>query len=610
LVRQRLMGSIRKAAHSMLHTALRLLCLGRHTCCCLALVLLHLVSSLTPVSNGETRDIPHWRASSMSSPSVAPRDALADLPTLAAQFEQDVQRVETWVNADKNTDYTTETGVSVPSVQKVIANVNAMIAPDLAAINKAVTDSQSAASAASNSATSASTDATTASNAADLAESYSTTASSDATTATDAATRADASAQSAATARDNAAASMTSAQQASSAAASSQTAAASSATAAASSATASSNSATQSANSATAANTSAGNSASSASAALGSQQTAATSATNAASSATASANSATQSANSATASANSATQSANSAASINPANLVKKAGDTMTGDLSVQAASFNFLTSAGAVQARFRGDPTYGIGFVNIANAAWNFYVTDAGNAAVRGTFTAAGGTLTGTLSINAASLHMRFNQANGTLGPVMQYAGVWGVTDAANANWNLQITDAGNTTIRGGLTVAGIQNNGGLNSTGQIQSSNYYVGYGGTKPRQLAQDPNLARGGGVGFLNNANNAWTFFSSDDGSATFQSNVYVGSAVYQTDGNITNMGWASGQALSTIFSQKAASGGNCRLASGQNFGVVSNQGGALPLPYVVYGLTGPANGTANAISIYGAIVQAV
>lgn len=50
---------------------------------------------------------------------------------------------------------------------------------------------------------------------------------------------------------------------------------------------------------------------------------------------------------------------------------------------------------------------------------------------------------------------------------------------------------------------------------------------------------------------------------------------------------------------------ATRGAIAGTVNGNNFGVVSSQGGGLPSNYVVYGLTGPGNGTANAISVLGA-----
>ena len=286
---------------------------------------------------------------------VEPRDALADLPTLAAQFEQDVQRVQTWVNADANTDYLTETSVAVPSVQKVIANVNAMIAPDLAKINQAVTDSQTAASSASASETNSASSASAASTSATNSAASANAANASATNASDDASRADASSTSAASARDAAVTAQNNAQTSANAAASSATQASNSQTAASASQTAASTSETNAASSASAANTSAGNSAASASAALGSQNAAKTSETNSAASASAAATSATNAKTS-------ETNAANSAASINPATLlkvannlsdvanaatscsnlgaVKKSGDTMSGTLTVPSLAF------------------------------------------------------------------------------------------------------------------------------------------------------------------------------------------------------------------------------------------------------------------------------
>lgn len=40
----------------------------------------------------------------------------------------------------------------------------------------------------------------------------------------------------------------------------------------------------------------------------------------------------------------------------------------------------------------------------------------------------------------------------------------------------------------------------------------------------------------------------------------------------------------------------------------NFGVISSLNGSLPAPYVVAGLAGPGNGTANAITVYGVLLR--
>ena len=107
-------------------------------------------------------------------------------------------------------------------------------------------------------------------------------------------------------------------------------------------------------------------------------------------------------------------------------------------------------------------------------------------------------------------------------------------------------------------------------------------------------------------------NAFTF--NGDGNFALQGAVTTGGGgVLAADGNVY-MPWA-GQWLSTYLTNlnnsityvnntKAGAGAQCQRAGAtQSFGVISGNP-VLPHPWVVVGLTGPGNGTANAITVYG------
>ena len=100
-------------------------------------------------------------------------------------------------------------------------------------------------------------------------------------------------------------------------------------------------------------------------------------------------------------------------------------------------------------------------------------------------------------------------------------------------------------------------------------------------------------------------NAFTF--NGDGNLGIQGAVTTGGGgVLAADGNVY-MPWA-GQWLSTYLTNlnngKAGAGAQCQRAGAtQSFGVISGNP-VLPHPWVVVGLTGPGNGTANAITVYG------
>ena len=100
-------------------------------------------------------------------------------------------------------------------------------------------------------------------------------------------------------------------------------------------------------------------------------------------------------------------------------------------------------------------------------------------------------------------------------------------------------------------------------------------------------------------------NAFTF--NGNGDIAIQGMLYVGAGgALSGDGNVY-MPWA-GQWLSTYLTNlnngKAGAGAQCQRAGAtQSFGVISGNP-VLPHPWVVVGLTGPGNGTANAITVYG------
>lgn len=239
---------------------------------------------------------------------------------------------------------------------------------------------------------------------------------------------------------------------------------------------------------------------------------------------------------------------------------VNKAGDTMSGPLSlVSSASLGLLggriymqTPAGVGEGFFAADPSYGLGFINAAQTQWTMNVSNAGNMNVLGRVMAGSG---GTVSPGAP--HMFYGR--------VAYGFVGG--QAGECGWQ-----AGN---------------GG--------SSFYCRG---------------RTGGGIEYVNNTYTA-VVASIDDagniggGTVTAALNLQAGNgaARFQSDGNVVGPGMPYGDLYSAL-AQKVGPA-VCYFNSGVNdFGVISNVNGALPNPWVVVGLSGPGNGTANAISIYG------
>ncbi len=117
--------------------------------------------------------------------------------------------------------------------------------------------------------------------------------------------------------------------------------------------------------------------------------------------------------------------------------------------------------------------------------------------------------------------------------------------------------------------------------------------------------------GGGLEIINSAYNGIPWNCSNDGETWQGSSLHVGGATLQADGNIFGGVW--GGPLSTYVDSrlngKANAGARVQWDSGvNNFGSIERLNGALPAPWVVCGLSGPGNGTANAIAVYGVVLR--
>lgn len=301
-----------------------------------------------------------------------------DLDATAARFEEDVARNATFVNGQEWEDFITADGRAVPSLSKVVANVEDMIAPDVATIMQGATTATQAATQAQASAASAAQDAQSTDASAELVESYAATVAADAASAKDSADRAEAAEDAAGSARDTAVAAQNSVQQNADRASTAATNASASESAAAGSAQHAGDYATQTGLDVQAASTHAGNAAASAVAASGAEGRAATSATAAA--------------QSASASAASADLSAQHASAINPANFIQTTGGIVTGTLRMDGQHELHLGWSGG-QARLRGDTGMpGCGFVNSSGANWNMQIIDDGRIIFRNTLSVQGG--------------------------------------------------------------------------------------------------------------------------------------------------------------------------------------------------------------------------
>ncbi|MDF3083678.1 phage tail fiber protein [Burkholderia sola] len=115
--------------------------------------------------------------------------------------------------------------------------------------------------------------------------------------------------------------------------------------------------------------------------------------------------------------------------------------------------------------------------------------------------------------------------------------------------------------------------------------------------------------GGGIEIINSAYNAATWSVDDWGTMYMR-----GTQILATDGNL-NLTWRGRYLSAEIddiwgnINARASAGARVQWDSGvNNFGTVDRLNGALPAPWVVCGLSGPGNGTANAIVVYGVVLR--
>ncbi|MFP3529456.1 phage tail protein [Burkholderia sp. SIMBA_042] len=115
--------------------------------------------------------------------------------------------------------------------------------------------------------------------------------------------------------------------------------------------------------------------------------------------------------------------------------------------------------------------------------------------------------------------------------------------------------------------------------------------------------------GGGMEIINSAYNAVTWSVDDWGTMYMR-----GAQILTTDGNL-NLTWRGRYLSAEIddiwgnINARASAGARVQWDSGvNNFGTVDRLNGALPAPWVVCGLSGPGNGTANAIVVYGVVLR--
>ncbi|KVE72078.1 hypothetical protein [Burkholderia vietnamiensis] len=220
----------------------------------------------------------------------------------------------------------------------------------------------------------------------------------------------------------------------------------------------------------------------------------------------------------------------------------------------------------------------------------------------------------------------------------VQASAAKWMVTNGANTAANLAVNDAGTVTARGELQAGGgtavVAPDGNLSGSlwgGWLSNflPNNYVNRAGSSMSgrlTLARDGwdadlglraadnvqaylRARRTGGLELINNAYNAVTWSVDDWGTMYMR-----GQQILNTDGNLFcsyRGAWMS-DILNDLYNRdntKANAGARVQWDSGvNNFGTVERLNGALPAPWVVCGLSGPGNGTANAITVYGVVLR--
>ncbi|RQR25578.1 phage tail protein [Burkholderia sp. Bp9142] len=213
-----------------------------------------------------------------------------------------------------------------------------------------------------------------------------------------------------------------------------------------------------------------------------------------------------------------------------------------------------------------------------------------------------------------------------------------WMVTNSANTAANLMVNEGGTVIARGELQTAGgatrVALDGNLYGSvwgGWLSNflSNNYVNRSGTTMwgrLMLARDGwdadfglraadgaqtflRARRGGGIELINSAYNAVTWQLDDSGTMFMR-----GQQILNTDGNLfcAYRGAWMNAILDDLYNRdngKANAGARVQWDSGvNNFGTIDRLNGALPAPWVVCGLSGPGNGTANAIVVYGVVLR--
>ncbi|UEP34887.1 phage tail protein [Burkholderia ambifaria] len=252
------------------------------------------------------------------------------------------------------------------------------------------------------------------------------------------------------------------------------------------------------------------------------------------------------------------------------------------------------------------------------------------------------GGQVNGTVTLYGASDYgsqLVFN-SNGYAPRIQVQASAakWMVTNGANTAANLAVSDGGTVTARGELQAGGgtsvVAPDGNLSGSqwgGWLSNflPNNYVNRAGSTMwgrLTLARDGwdadfglraadgaqtylRARRAGGLELINNAYNAVTWSVDDWGTMYMR-----GQQILNTDGNLfcSYRGAWMNAILDDLYNRdnsKANAGARVQWDSGvNNFGTVDRLNGALPAPWVVCGLSGPGNGTANAITVYGVVLR--
>lgn len=241
---------------------------------------------------------------------------------------------------------------------------------------------------------------------------------------------------------------------------------------------------------------------------------------------------------------------------FDPNSKVNKAGDTMTGDLRVKQP--NNSEARGFVVARADGTAQ-----------AW-FHGTMSGNYSAWATMKPDGGWQSNVIVVYNDDNRVHFNS-------------------------NIHITALSRFYNRPTLNRDGWQADIGLRNNRPGYDSWTYL---------RARD-----GGGLEIINGAYNAVTWAVDDWGTMYMR-----GTQILNTDGNL-NLTWRGRYLSAEIddiwgnINARASAGARVQWDSGvNNFGTVDRLGGALPAPWVVCGLSGPGNGTANAIVVYGVVLR--